>query len=70
MKHIKIWCEYDFGGNLGGNNNEEVLTLSEDLSGKEISQLVNDYLRKATGLGKEDLEGMWNWEFIKVVELK
>ena len=70
VSYIKVWCEYDFNGSFGGNNNEEVMVVETGLSRKEVNTLVYDYLRKVSRLGKEGLEGLWDWEFIEVKELK
>lgn len=70
VNYIKVWCEYDFNGSFGGNNNEEVFTVYENMSVEGINEKVVDYLSKVTYLSKEDLENLWDWEFIEVKELK
>jgi len=70
MSYIKVWCEYDFSGNFGGNNNEEVFAVGDDLSMEDIHETVGNYLSGMTFLSKEDLEGLWGWEFIEVKKFK
>jgi len=66
MNYIKVWCEYDFGGSFGGNNNEGVFIAPLE----DIEVKVLEMLKKCTGLSEEDLDGLWDWEFIEVGELK
>ena len=70
VSYIKVWCEYDFNGSFGGNNNEEVFTVYENMSVEDINEKVSKLLRGSTGLSDEDLEDLWDWEFIEVKELK
>ena len=70
MKYIKGWCEYDIDGSFGGNNNEAVVEVDENMNADDIIEKVVDYLSNKTSLSKEDLEGLWGWEFIEVKELK
>lgn len=70
MRYIKVWCEYDFNGQFGGNNNEEVFSVSDKLSGAEINKLVKAKLVKWTELKPRELSGLHGWEFIEVNELK
>lgn len=69
MNYIKVWCEYDISGTFGGNNNEEVLRVPEDYESNQIEPVVEDYLHKITGLRKDELEGLWDWEFIVIEDL-
>ena len=63
MTLIKIWCEYDIGGSFGGNNNEDVLDVSQ-VEG-DLHQVLIDYLCGACGdLEPEELDGLWGFEFI------
>ena len=67
MEFIKVWCEYDFGGQFGGNNNQGVFSIPEHLSTSEVDTLVRNYLISATGVGDEDLdEDLYGWEDISV----
>lgn len=70
VNYIKVWCEYDFGGSFGGNNNEEVFLVRSDISADVIDEMVLKMLRGSTSLSDEDLEGLYDWEFIVVEELK
>lgn len=68
MKYIKVWCEYDFGGSFGGNNNEGVFTLGDRT--ENIDSEVLKLLSSHTHLSEKELEGLYDWEFIEVEELK
>lgn len=60
---IKVWCEYDINGSFGGNNNEEVFEVIGDV---DIDQRVFDYVSDATGLSEEDLDGLYDWEWVTI----
>lgn len=65
VKLIKVWCEYDFNGDFGGNNNEDVVPMLVDTSTKEIGKELLQMLLVETGLDKEeDLEDLWGWEVL------
>ena len=66
MSFIKVWCEYDFSGNFGGNNNEDVFEVNKD---DDIEKLVSNFLIKVTGLDEEDLEGLYDWNYITISQL-
>lgn len=67
MIFIKVWCEYDFGGQFGGNNNQEVFSIPENLSISEVDAIVRKYLVSSTGVPEEDLdEDLYGWEDITV----
>ena len=70
MKYIKVWCEYDFNGSFGGNNNEEVFEVDENMNASDINEKFVNYLSNMTSLSEEDLEDLWDWEFIEIKELK
>lgn len=70
MKYIEVWCEYDFNGSFGGNNNEAVFEVDENMNADDTIEKVVDYLSNKTSLSKEDLEDLWDWEFIEIEELK
>ena len=40
------------------------------MSVEDINEKVSKLLRGSTGLSDEDLEDLWDWEFIEVKELK
>ena len=67
MSYIKVWCEYDFGGSFGGNNNEGVFEVPD--SCEDIESLVLQKLTEATSLDTEDLDDLYNWEFITIKTL-
>lgn len=60
---IKVWCEYDINGSFGGNCSEEVFAIIGDV---DIDQCVFDYVSNATGLSEEDLNGLYDWEWVTV----
>lgn len=66
MDYIRVWCEYDFGGEFGGNNNEAVFTVSSDTPVAEIDRIVEERLKSITCLSAEDLEGLYDWAYIEV----
>lgn len=66
-EYIKIWCEYDFGGSFGGNNNEEVFRIRKGTKG--VYQLLLNFLTDTTGLDREVLEGMFSWEYTSIQQL-
>ena len=70
VSYIKVWCEYDFNGSFGGNNNEEVFIVSSAMSTEDIETKILNELMAYTSLEEEDLEDLWDWEFIEVKELK
>lgn len=70
MRYIKVWCEYDFNGQFGSNNNEEVFIVSDKLSVKDIDKLVLNYLVESSETSEEDLKDLYDWQYIDVEELK
>lgn len=66
MSYVKVWCEYDFSGNFGGNNNEDIFKVNMD---DNIDKLVLNFLIKATGLDEEDLEDLYGWNYINISQL-
>jgi len=69
MSYIKVWCEYDFNGNFGGNNNEEVFEVDESLTEEQVGDLVLDYLVSRTGCSEEEIKGLYDWEWIAMKTL-
>lgn len=67
---IKVWCEYDISGSFGGNNNEQCLLISDQLTQEEIDNLVIGFVSRRCGLDKEDLEDLYDWQYIVLDELK
>lgn len=67
VSYIKVWCEYDFNGNFGGNNNEEVFIVPSTM---DIETKILNELMSRTLLAEDELEDLWDWEFIEVKELK
>ena len=66
MRYVKVWCEYDFSGNFGGNNNEDIFEVNMD---DNIDKLVLNFLIKTTGLDEEDLEDLYGWNYINISQL-
>ena len=66
MSYVKVWCEYDFSGNFGGNNNEDIFEVNMD---DNIDKLVLNFLIKVTGLDEEDLEDLYGWNYINISQL-
>ena len=66
MRYVKVWCEYDFSGNFGGNNNEDIFEVNMD---DNIDKLVLNFLIKVTGLDEEDLEDLYGWNYINISQL-
>lgn len=62
MKYIKIWCEYDFGGSFGGDNNEDVFIINDEFC--DIDEIVLAKLSERTNLLPEQLEDLYGWEYI------
>lgn len=63
---VKVWCEYDFSGKFGGNNNEDVFAIKGDKSEEEIEFKVLSMLSNFTGVSEEDLEDLYGWEVINI----
>lgn len=64
--YIKVWCEYDFSGNFGGNNNEEVFEVPYEYNQDKVDKVVVQYLSTQTGLDEEELEDLYGWEYIQI----
>lgn len=69
MDYIKVWCEYDFSGNFGGDNNEDVFEVDESLTEEQVGDLVLNYLVDRTDCSEEELDGLYGWEYITVETL-
>jgi hypothetical protein len=72
MNYIKVWCEYDIGGDFGGNNNETIFKVPDNLDTKQIEELLtnnfkyyNEILDEPEGFNMLD-EGLMGWEYIDV----
>ena len=66
---IKVWCEYDFSGNFGGGNNEEVFAVIDGTSAEEIESMVLSKLSNFTGVEEGELDGLFGWEYIEIEDL-
>lgn len=66
MAHIKVWCEYDFGGSFGGNNNEEVFEVLDDLTNETVDDLVLNMLSRNCSLEPEELDDLYGWNYTTV----
>ena len=62
--YIKVWFEYDFSGDFGANNNEEVFQVSECATPEEIDKMVENMLMNITQLTAFEIEGLFGWSFI------
>lgn len=69
MSYIKVWCEYDFAGSFGGNNNEEIFTVSDNLTTDDIEQLVLEMLTRNCSMDEDELDGFYSWSFTSVESL-
>lgn len=75
MNYIKVWCEYDIGGEFGGNNDQDVFLVPE---GANVDQLLADKFQHIwDDIKEEDDEdenlidaGLMGWEYISIWELK
>lgn len=66
---INVWCEYDINGSFGGDNNEDIFEVDDALTPSEVEVLLLSKLKSITGLGEEDLEDLYSWEFITIKKL-
>lgn len=64
---IKVWCEYEFGGSFGGN--EDIFEVDDTLTPQEVEALVLSRLKRATCLEEVDLANLYNWEPITIKKL-
>lgn len=70
MDYIGVWFEYDFGGQFGGNNEQEVFEVDDNLTTDEIDKLVVDkLLGVCNDLTEDDIEGLWGWDYITMERL-
>ena len=61
---IKVWCEYNIGGSFGGNNDEAVFVVPDGTEQDAIDKFVTDYVVQKTGTPVEELEDLYDWEYI------
>lgn len=66
---IKVWSEYDINGTFGGNNNEEVYQVDDDLETHEIDEIVKNKIVSSTSMPEEELEGLFDWSYINIENL-
>lgn len=73
MNYIKVWCEYDISGDFGGNNNEDIFSVSDSLSSQDIDQILTerfaDLADDTEGEGSLLDEGLMGWEYINIIKL-
>jgi len=71
MNFIKVWCEFDIGGNFGGNNNEEVFIVPEGVDIREALIERYGYLVEDCELeGIDELfDDLMDYEYITVSEV-
>ena len=65
MSYIKVWCEYDFGSQFGGNYEDVFLVMSKTKQ-EDIDGIVLEYLSEKTGIESEELEGLCDWDYITI----
>lgn len=73
ISYIKIWCEYDICGSFGGNNNEHVLVVDHDehiVDREAITEIIEKYVIDMSGCSKDEIDGLWTWDFISIMEIK
>ena len=70
MKLVSVWCEYDINGDFGGDSNEAVFYVEEILTTKEVESLIEKNLSSITNLDGEDLEDLWDWDYIEPLVLE
>lgn len=66
---VHAWCEYDFSGSFGGNNNEDIFNVDDGLTEEQINDLVVSYLEKNSGLSEDELDGLWGWSVFDPVSI-
>lgn len=66
---IKVECEYDISGAFGGNNNQHVFMIGPDYDEDDVEKIILKELSSRTGLYEEELEDLYNWEYIDIKEL-
>ncbi len=72
---IKVYSEWDICGSFGGNNNEDVYEVSDELSSEQIDQLVLEAVGHYCDLDSvEDGEsifdtGLLGWEYVTISKL-
>lgn len=65
---IKVWCEYAFNGQFGGNCDEDVWELHAPFG--NIDKSVQTKLAAIVGCTKEELEGLCGWSVVHPVQLE
>lgn len=69
FNYIKIWCEHDISGDFGGNNNETCMIVSNEIATEDVDLKVAEHLSERTNCSIDELEGLFDWEYILVEEL-
>jgi len=69
MAYIKVEFEYDFGGSFGGNNNQGVFEVSDELDENQITEKICSHLENVCGLSKEEVLELMNWEYLDIGQL-
>lgn len=65
---IKVWCEYDLSGAFGYNN-EDVFEIPDDHDSDVVTATVASIVSKRTGLGVDELDGLFDWECLEIESL-
>lgn len=66
---IKVWCEYNFSGAFGGNNDEDVFEIPDNHDVEVVTESVISLLSKRTGLDVDELDGLFDWEYLEIESL-
>ena len=71
MNFIKVWCEFDIGGEFGGNNNGEVFIVPEGVDTKGALMDRYNYLVDECDLDSIDelFEDLMGYEYITISEV-
>lgn len=66
---IKVWCEYDFSGAFGGGNNEDVFEIPDNHDSDVVAASVASIVSRRTGLDVDELDGLFDWEYLEIESL-
>jgi len=71
MQYIKVWCEFDIGGEFGGNNNEEVFIVPDGVNVKEALTKRYGYLVDECELESMDelVDDLMGYQYITISEV-
>lgn len=73
---IAVTCEYDISGSFGGNNNQEVFEIRNELSSNEIDTILKEkYEYLISEIGEDGTWeefvswGLFTWDYIDIRKL-